>query len=237
MKRNALQKTLVEISQELTFKSQYVLRNIEDSLAAEHAVSVFGDLTKEEKRYLLLTSLPFSLTGSMPSIRIDSLWPVSCRKCLTVVYRHTMPTGNTAPTYMVVGDAPGVGDGELKGKFDRVLVYGPSSHILRKALGYIGIHNKSWYTNLLKCSTPNNRPSSTKERENCATHFMKELTTLLPQVVITLGTHVDANVRQWGYMGKIVKVQHPSYAHRSGSSAREYSEHIKASLEQCKAMV
>lgn len=216
----------MNLAKTLTFKDQDVLRSIEDDIVNSRGplVNRFDRLSGSIKHYLLLSSIPFSVGTS---VNISSLWPTNCFKCKTVVFRRTMPTGNVKPKYVIIGDAPGVGDG-AKDTIDRVLVYGRSSHLLRKALGILGIYWDCWFTNLLKCALENNRPSTKKEVANCFPYLKNEIDTLKPKFIIALGHHVDSMLRQFGYTG--IRIYHPSYYVRSNKSYKEYASHIMKQL-------
>ena len=230
-------KKLIELSNKLNFKTQYELREQEDLYAQDGLV--YNELKiksidyKKDKvmKYLLLTSLPFSLDNT-EMFDID-LW--SCRDCTKckndVVYRRTMPTGNINAEYMVIGDAPGMGDGP-KDTIDRALVYGPSSKILRLALYELGIYHKCWFTNLLKCSKLNNIASQLENVIACRDNLVNEITIIEPKTIILLGNHVESMFKSL-YLKvvdcndiKIEKIYHPSYYVRMGKTISDYASHI-----------
>lgn len=217
---------LRDIAEPLTWETQKQLTQVEDELA--HNCSVLP--AKEAGPHLLhLTSLPFSY--EKPVWTLDNVWELPVRsKCETLVYRPTLPTGNMHAEYMVVGDAPGVGSGVLTDRFDRVLVYGPSSHTLRKALIDVGIYEKCWMTNLLKLSTPFNRPSSLEEVEDQWPLLERELNLVYPHAVIALGWHVSTMLSEMGIVSR--KIFHPSYVARSKSqfSHNEYTDQIRRAI-------
>ncbi len=219
---------LIKMAEALSFGSQSILRLVEDEFAKEFKVNLFehNDIYEEMEHYLALTSLPFSF--SSVDVELEDLWHLDCKKCKTVIYRKTMPTGNLRPKIFVVGDAPGVGDGEKKDKFDRIWVYGQSSHLLRKALLDAGIYFDCWFTNLLKCSTPKNRPSSNREVDVCISQLEKEINLLNPEKIILLGKHVQNMIPDFGI--PIINIYHPTYFVRKGLDYKKYAEIIKEKL-------
>ena len=221
------QNILVRLANQLSFDSQYILRAVEDELAKDYKVNLFTHRSAEIEHYLALTSLPFSF--SKVEVKLEDLWDLNCRKCSTVIYRKTMPTGNLRPKNFVVGDAPGVGDGELTDRFDRVWVYGASSHLLRKALLEVGEYFNSWLTNLLKCSTPKNRPSANNEVKACAFQLEKEINLLKPKRIILLGRNVQNMLPDFGI--PIIRMYHPTYFIRKGMDYKEYSKILKEKLK------
>lgn len=226
MKRNRALNALVEMSRHLTFAEQPLLTSVEDDLAKEYVVNCIKELDKTVERYLLLSSLPFVIGAQLPNVRLEQLWPVGCTKCATVVRKWAMPTGNMQPTYFVIGDAPGVGIGPRYDEmFDRAWVNGPSSHLLRKALFALGIHHETWYSNLLICSTPENRPSVNTEVSNCNIYLQRELKLLNPKHLIVLGRHAEKMVNF-----EATFVTHPSAYIRSGKDYKAYANHISSRL-------
>jgi len=161
--------------------------------------------------FLTLTSLPFYTREDdiHPSV-LSLLWGFTkCSKCDTTVKRYTGITGNLKPKFLFIGEAPGVGDGE-KSIMDRTLVYGPTSHLVRQTLLELGLIQYSAFTNLLKCSLPNNRPGYANEYSNCLYFLQNEINALNPKVVILFGSRVNT------YLSKhltvsFIKINHPTY--------------------------
>lgn len=218
---------LLRFAKKITFNTQVLLRAVEDKIAVNYEFNIFRKFNSDVSRYLLLTSLPFSFVDV--SINLEDLWNLDCRECKTVIYRKTMPTGNLKPEFFIVGDAPGVGNGELSDRFDRVWVYGQSSHLLRKALFKIGIYFNCWFTNLLKCSTPKNRPSTDREVRACSLQLEREISLLQPKKIFLLGGNVQSMFHDFGI--PTINVYHPTYFVRRGIGYREYSEHLKEKLK------
>lgn len=214
----------------LDFDTQDILLEYENRYAKKFKYNVIRQLDPRTRHYLLLTSLPFTFKDV--DIDLKSLWPVKCNVCKTVLQRKFMPTGNLRPLVMVVGDAPSAFGGGFSAiaetGFGRVWVDKQTSILLRTALNTLDIHRFAWYTNLLKCSVPGNRPSSSNEIINCSRHIENELKLLKPKLVILLGRHVADN---WRYDIKSVSVYHPSFAVRSGWSYKMYAKHIHKKLE------
>lgn len=226
MKRNKYANNLVEFAQSFCFNTQKMLREVEDEYIKQYiyVYNYFNDLTDDVKHYLLLTSLPFVISGK-PRAKLDDLWPIDCRICDTVVHRKVVPTGNLSPKYIVIGDAASVvGDYLDDGEFERAWVYKQTSHILRQTLAKLGIHYYAWYTNLIKCSTPGNRPTTEAEVKVCSRNLKKEIELLQPEIAIVLGKHVAENVK---LKLKTIQVYHPSYFVRQGKTWIDYYKYLK----------
>lgn len=226
----------MKLSQKLTWKTQGSLLRIENELAKDYIMSVIPSYQSDTRRFLALTSLPFTI-AKRPKVKLEDLWlPMDCQKCKKVVHRHTMPTGNMYPKYMIIGEAPGVGDGELIDHFDRALVYGQSSHMVRKSLLKLGIYHECWFTNLLKCSTPENRKPSDSECQGCSPFLLREILLLKPEKIIVLGNNAYELYDRFAFYEKTgveaCKAYHPRYFIRKGRSSEDYAKHLKEVIEQ-----
>ena len=63
-----------------------------------------------------------------------------------------------------------------------------------------------YLTNLVKCHTPGNRGPDYFEIKRCRAHLHGEILTILPKVVVCLGTEVSEYMLSKGYMSTITKV-------------------------------
>jgi len=243
-------KQFVALACDISWKTQGQLRVLEDELAHHYHITVLQDGDEERDdvlHYLNLTSLPFAHQRDMRKhgetyndikFTLECLWiPPTYHE--TLIWRPTLGTGTMYPKFMVIGDAPGVGDGEFQDeKFDRVLVYGVSSHILRKALIHLDIYYRCWMTNLVKLSTPSNTPT-TREQQELHLHTLKdESQRLRPSYLVLLGNHVFTSFETLnsGITVPYIKIVHPSYAVRSNWSVETYSDHIYKRLKECGAL-
>jgi uracil-DNA glycosylase family 4 len=249
---DALQQKLIDIASTVTWKTQDKLRNVEDDIVKQSYAAFVAEwpLTDPVKRYLSLGSIPYYVNMHnkprdeaeyIAEQRVKALWHLTWPRTETVgslIRRPTMPTGNLIPYYVVIGDAPGVGDGAIFNRFDRVFVYGPSSHILRQALIHTGDYYECWFTNLLKLSTPDNRPSTLEECQSQRHLLVRELAVLIPDKIILLGAHAfdmfsNLHINYGGigidvldYEPEVVRAYHPSYARRSNWTYKKYAEKL-----------
>lgn len=213
------------------YDMQDVLIECENKYANAFKYNVVKRLTPKVEHYLMMTSLPFVFGRFDFDLR--EVWPIECIMCKTVLKRRFMPTGNLRPIVIVVGDAPSAFGGcfdklTANGGFGRAWVDKVTSITLRMAMKELGLHYYAWYTNLLKCSVPNNRPSTDREILNCSFHMEKELKLLNPKFAILLGSHVAKN---WNHDIKSVVVYHPSYVVRTGMKLKDYVKHIRKKIE------
>lgn len=252
---------LINLSNLVDFKlgkeTQDPIRKFEDVLAQRgdvHFLLNKEDLERPEiSRYLLLTSIPFAFYedlehGQIEGNRLKEMWKPGldmCSVCPDIITRLTMPTGNLYPKIMVIAEAPGVGDG-AKETFDRVLVYGPTSWLLRQALFDCGAYYSTWFTNLLKCSLPNNRSGTNTEYETCFQYLNVEINKLSPPLVILFGARVHSFFRSYGLScipkkseigpkdgifknSSVVSMSHPSYYLRKGL-VDEFTKDLQSSI-------
>jgi len=182
------------------------------------------------------TSLPWVQSNHVNSARtkLSTLWRSdTCRKCPFMVYRHTEGVGNLNPEVMVVGEAPGVGNGEIE-RFDRVLVYGPTSHLIRDVLYSMKLIQNCWFTNLMKCSFPNNRAGKSKEFNECYGYLAEEFELLNPKLIIALGVSVGSFLSNFKDIKcPVIPVMHPSFylAQNRRPTPDGYATHLRMQLE------
>lgn len=206
------------------------LINFENALAdsGKHLFidnSIRDDLVSD---YLLVCSIPFVFTEDI-DFELSDVWPIKCSECDSVVNRKFYPTGNLRPKIIVVGDAPSAYGGCFSERgLGRAWLDKRTCVLLRMALDKLNLHRFAWYTNLLKCSVPENRPSSKNEIKMCKRNLDNEMKFLKPKLAILLGKHVSDN---WDYDIKSVSVYHPSYAVRVGMKVDGYAKHIKSKLK------
>jgi uracil-DNA glycosylase family 4 len=200
-----------------------LLKYEDDLISKDYAcieMSKYKFSDKKILNFLTLTSLPFYTRedGVDPSV-LSLLWGFTkCSKCDTTIKRYTGITGNLKPKFVFIGEAPGVGDGE-KAIMDRTLVYGPTSHLVRHALLDLGLIQYSAFTNLLKCSLPNNRPGYASEYSNCLYYLKNEINALNPKVAILFGSRVNTYLSRHLTI-PYIKINHPTYY------IYEHKEHI-----------
>ena len=222
MKVNRATKKLVTIASGLKWDDQKVLTDIEDELAFDNVVNVFKlPLSKSERKFLFLSSLPWHLSEFSPRAKIEDLWGFDKRK------RHEshVPVGNICPDYFVIGDAPGYNHEE--GLY-RQWVSGPSSKLLRLALMMNNMFPYCWFTNQLRHSTPGNRASERGEIDRGRVWLENEVKLLQPRTAIVLGSHSYNNLSDFFSSRSIncVKVVHPAYALRQGLKPQQYADKI-----------
>lgn len=192
---------------------------------------VHDPITDEEKRYLLVTTLPWTSKPGLASL-LGFLWqPAGCVRCTDVLRnRWALPTGCLNARYIVVGEAPGA---KVKGRPDHAMsrnwAYGKSARILRKATAMAGIYWETWFTNLIKCPVEGRKPT-VHEEANCQMFLATELRSIQPKAVILLGKHVQQSFPAVGI--KVIKLDHPSYYARKGSLSRAMAKDMIVALEE-----
>lgn len=182
-------------------------------------------------------TIPFRKEGKGTTNTLNILWKNhACTECGDmVIARHAMGTGNMKPEIMIIGEAPGVADGERK--LERVMGYGPTSIFLRKALLHNKLLFKCWFTNLLKCALPNNENISNKPFKKCLKYLETEISILEPKKILLLGKNVQRFIEDQESLysqiyKKVFRIYHPSYCLYKGIDYKTYGNKIREVLCQ-----
>jgi uracil-DNA glycosylase family 4 len=199
---------------------------------AKNGWLVHDPLTDQEKRYLLVTTLPWSSKERLSPL-LSYLWqPWGCVACPDVLRnRWALPTGCLNPTYMVVGEAPGSSTaGRPDFPMSRAWAHGKSARILRKATAMAGIYWETWFTNIIKCPVVDRKPT-VHEEASCQQYLVTELRSMQPKVIILLGKRVQQSFPALAGT-KFIKLDHPSYYARKGSLARAMAKDLIVALKE-----
>lgn len=114
-----------------------------------------------------------------------------CRLCKTVDEERTRVcgVGRVGVDCLILGEVPSRLGGDITGvpfTKDR------SGTLLREMLGEVGLGNRVYITNVVKCNTRNekgfNRPPIASEIENCRPFYRQEIEIVSPKVIATLGS-------------------------------------------------
>lgn len=110
----------------------------------------------------------------------------SCRKCVLCEGRTNLVfgVGREDADIVFVGEAPGYYEDKQGEPF-----VGAAGQLLTKLLASIGLEREDVYiTNVLKCRPPGNRDPLPEEIEACKPLLFKQLETIRPKIVVTLGS-------------------------------------------------
>jgi DNA polymerase len=144
----------------------------------------------------------------------------NCRLCALCRGRHhAVPgEGNEAATVMLIGEGPGYHEDREGRPF-----IGPAGQFLDELLGLAGLRRADVYiTNVVKCRPPNNRDPQPPEIEACAPYLDRQIATINPRVIVTLGRYSMAKFvnetsisrihgKAWQQEGRlIVTMYHPA---------------------------
>jgi uracil-DNA glycosylase len=148
-----------------------VLKNSASSLLPPaHAESLFGD--------------PFRVAGdSLPKIREDI---GDCTRCKLSKGRTKIVfgTGNPNAQLMFVGEGPGR-DEDLSGE----PFVGRAGKLLTDMIKAMGLQREDVYiANVVKCRPPENRLPEKDEIATCSPFLMRQIDTIKPKVICTLGS-------------------------------------------------
>lgn len=134
--------------------------------------------------------------------------------------------GAISPKYIIVGQNPGQG---IKHGYE--FWSNPddgSSKVLLPILDELGIRDDCYFTNIVKCPTPDNQEPDSDSTDFWREFFNREiqiLSTNCNPIIITLGKWTDAMVDQ-----KHLAIQHPAYVLRGRITKDEYKNKIKETI-------
>jgi uracil-DNA glycosylase family 4 len=117
---------------------------------------------------------------------------VVCRKCqLWKSRKNAVPgRGNPSSRIMFIGEAPGRSE-DVEGQ----PFVGKAGKLLDALLSQIGLsRERVFITNVVKCRPPRNRQPKPLEIETCTPYLDKQMLTIKPQFVVTLGSHSTSYV-------------------------------------------
>lgn len=140
-------------------------------------------------------------------------------------------SGNLSPKYIFIGQNPGKSITQGY-KFWSDENDG-SSKILLPILDKLGIRNESYFTNLVKCTTPENSEPTDEQLRFYGDILWKELNILRIQSgkskIIAVGKWATEKLPMLGIIPDF-SIFHPSYVLRGGMNNEEYFNYIKESL-------
>ncbi|MFA7296354.1 MAG: uracil-DNA glycosylase [Dehalococcoidia bacterium] len=122
---------------------------------------------------------------------VDPVWAelyeeiADCPRCpLARTRSRTVPgVGPAHADVMFIGEAPGAREDERGVPF-----VGPAGQFLDELLAGIGLTREAVYiANVVKCRPPANRDPEPSEIEACASYLDRQIATVDPKVVVTLG--------------------------------------------------
>lgn len=108
--------------------------------------------------------------------------------------------GKVPSDLMLVGEAPGLREGDLRKPFS-----GKAGQLLDRILNRFGLCREDIFiTNAVKCRPPDNRSPTLKEIEACRKYLLKEIEIVKPKVILLLGSSA---CRSFGYSSAISKIR------------------------------
>jgi uracil-DNA glycosylase family 4 len=108
-----------------------------------------------------------------------------CTACALSRSRHKTVPGDGIPTaeIMFIGEGPGYHEDQQGRPF-----VGPAGQFLQELLASIGLdRSKVFVTNVVKCRPPNNRDPQPDEIAACDHFLQRQIATIRPKMIVTLG--------------------------------------------------
>jgi DNA polymerase len=117
---------------------------------------------------------------------------IVCTKCpLWKSRKNAVPgVGNPKGRIMLIGEAPGMSE-DAKGE----PFVGTAGKLLDVLLLQIDLSREQVFiTNIVKCRPPRNRQPRPLEIETCTPYLNKQIITIQPEFIVTLGSHSTAYI-------------------------------------------
>ena len=117
---------------------------------------------------------------------------IVCTKCpLWKTRKNAVPgAGNPQSRIMFIGEAPGSSEDDKGEPF-----VGTAGKFLNTLLSNIGFSREQVFiTNIVKCRPPRNREPKPLEIETCTPYLDRQMLTIQPKFVVTLGSHSTSYV-------------------------------------------
>lgn len=188
---------------------------------------------------------PCSLVGrdSATDCRVETLDEVradlgDCQRCALSKGREQIVfgAGNAAARLVLVGEAPGSKEDQQGIPF-----VGEAGRLLERILFAMGFKREDVYIcNVLKCHPPKNREPRAEETAACVPFLKRQLASLQPQVIVTLGsfatqTLLDTSQPISSLRGHwqnhagiaVMPTYHPAFLLRNPAVKREVWEDMK----------
>lgn len=117
---------------------------------------------------------------------------------------------------------------------DRDFYTSESGKILTRALNKVGLDREDVFvTNVVKCSTPTNKPLKKVVIQSCLPYLIRELALVHPKLIVALGAIACKVFRakvgefsQWGDT-EVFGLPHPAYILHGGMTESQYCELMK----------
>lgn len=166
-----------------------------------------------------------------------------CRRCKLSQERSNIVFGDGDPNAEIVfvGEGPGYHEDRQGIPF-----VGKAGQLLNKMIFAMGIERADVYiANVVKCRPPNNRDPAPDEIAHCSPFLYKQLETINPKVIITLGRFasqclLDTNRSMGSMRGRwqdwrgveVMPTYHPAFLLRNPDSKREAWSDLKLVMEK-----
>ncbi len=126
---------------------------------------------------------------------------IACRDCELAKYRIKVVPGEGAENadLLFIGEAPGWHEDQQGRPF-----VGPAGQFLDQLLASIGLQREKVYiANVIKCRPPQNRDPLPAEIQSCRKWLDRQIETIQPQMIVTLGRYSLARYFPNESIGKI----------------------------------
>jgi len=128
---------------------------------------------------------------------------------------------------------------------------GRSGQFYQKAIDKLGLTERSYFCNTIKCRPPNNRDPTKDEKEACLNYLVQQVSLIQPKLVVAIGTHASKtflgknftmrnhgvlySIDSWhGIALTVLPVYHPAFIMRmlNTTNATKYRAEYWTDLQQ-----
>lgn len=166
-----------------------------------------------------------------------------CQRCKLSKRRSNLVfgSGNPHAQLVLIGESPGHQEDESGLPFA-----GPAGQLLDRILFAMGLERAQVYLcSMVKCPSPSNRTPNQDEQSMCAPFLQRQLKSIKPRVIVTLGEYASQSLLQqqapidqlrghWGdYQGMaVMPTLHPAQLLRQPAGKRDVWEDMKTVLQR-----
>lgn len=209
----------------------------EDFVKPEHYQTIMDNY---ENIYLMSQNMPFTVidttNGSIEHnvkkaiddySKVEKIWSIykNCKRCDDITTPMSLPRGNIRAKYMIVGQNP-AGKGKLDNNFLPMFTNDTKSKFLIDILKENGIYLDCWFTNIVNCSTKDNKVNK-DQKNNCLSRLQLQIDLIKPQKIICLGNEAFSQINKLSNIEniQIIKVPHYSYIKRFNNNEDKIKEY------------
>jgi len=158
---------------------------------------------------------------------VETATTTQCTRCSLADGRHCVVDGigPPDPLIMFVGAAPGKTEDACGTPYT-----GPSGKLLYEMLGELGLTQKVYLTNSLRCLLPPNTQPTQEQLDACKPWLKEEIERVRPQQIVALGGIAQEQLRGLGY--EAPETSHPASSHRNPKEREIWKRKFRKAIRE-----